>query len=105
MTELVAPRAGSRILEIGTGSGYQTAILAILGAAIVSIERQPELAVTARERLGPARARRRGGHSGRRRQRRRSGRRAVGRDRRDGRGAVDPDGPPRAALARTAAAW
>ena len=51
MTELVAPRAGSRILEIGTGSGYQTAILAILGAAIVSIERQPELAVTARERL------------------------------------------------------
>jgi protein-L-isoaspartate(D-aspartate) O-methyltransferase len=51
MTELVAPRAGGRILEIGTGSGYQTAILAILGAAIVSIERQPELAVTARERL------------------------------------------------------
>lgn len=51
MTELVAPRAGSRILEVGTGSGYQTAILAILGAAIVSIERQPELAVTARERL------------------------------------------------------
>jgi protein-L-isoaspartate(D-aspartate) O-methyltransferase len=51
MTELVAPRAGSRVLEIGTGSGYQTAILAILGAAIVSIERQPELAVTARERL------------------------------------------------------
>jgi protein-L-isoaspartate(D-aspartate) O-methyltransferase len=51
MTELVSPRAGSRILEIGTGSGYQTAILAILGAAIVSIERQPELAVTARERL------------------------------------------------------
>jgi len=51
MTELVAPRAGGRILEIGTGSGYQTAILAILGAAVVSIERQPELAVTARERL------------------------------------------------------
>jgi protein-L-isoaspartate(D-aspartate) O-methyltransferase len=51
MTELVAPRAGSRILEIGTGSGYQTAILAILGAAVVSIERQAELAVTARERL------------------------------------------------------
>jgi protein-L-isoaspartate(D-aspartate) O-methyltransferase len=51
MTELVAPRAGSRILEIGTGSGYQTAILAILGATIVSIERQAELARTARERL------------------------------------------------------
>jgi protein-L-isoaspartate(D-aspartate) O-methyltransferase len=51
MTELIAPRAGGRILEIGTGSGYQAAILAILGAAVVSIERQPELAVTARERL------------------------------------------------------
>ncbi len=51
MTELLAPRPGERVLEIGTGSGYQTAILAILGAAIVSVERQPELAVTARERL------------------------------------------------------
>jgi protein-L-isoaspartate(D-aspartate) O-methyltransferase len=51
MTELLEPRAGSRILEIGTGSGYQAAILAILGAAVVSIERQPELAVSARERL------------------------------------------------------
>jgi protein-L-isoaspartate(D-aspartate) O-methyltransferase len=51
MTELLDPRPGQRVLEIGTGSGYQTAILAILGAAIVSIERQPELAVTARERL------------------------------------------------------
>jgi protein-L-isoaspartate(D-aspartate) O-methyltransferase len=51
MTELLAPVPGNRVLEIGTGSGYQTAILAILGAAVVSIERQPELAVTARERL------------------------------------------------------
>jgi protein-L-isoaspartate(D-aspartate) O-methyltransferase len=51
MTELLNPRPGERVLEIGTGSGYQTAILAILGAAIISIERQPELAVTARERL------------------------------------------------------
>jgi protein-L-isoaspartate(D-aspartate) O-methyltransferase len=51
MTELLAPVPGDRVLEIGTGSGYQTAILAILGAAIVSIERQSELAVTARERL------------------------------------------------------
>ena len=39
------------MLEIGTGSGYQAAILALLGAAVVSIERQPELALTARERL------------------------------------------------------
>jgi protein-L-isoaspartate(D-aspartate) O-methyltransferase len=51
MTELLAPHAGDRVLEIGTGSGYQTAILAILGAAVVSIERQPELAAAARERL------------------------------------------------------
>jgi len=51
MTELLAPRAGDRILEIGTGSGYQAAILGLLGAAVVSIERQPELANLARERL------------------------------------------------------
>ena len=51
MTELLDPRPGNRVLEIGTGSGYQTAILAILGAAVVSIERQAELTVTARERL------------------------------------------------------
>ncbi len=51
MTELVAPKPGDRVLEIGTGSGYQTAILALLGAAVVSIERQPELALLARERL------------------------------------------------------
>ena len=51
MTELLAPRAGDRVLEIGTGSGYQAAILALLGAAVVSIERQPELAALARVRL------------------------------------------------------
>jgi protein-L-isoaspartate(D-aspartate) O-methyltransferase len=51
MTELLAPRAGDRVLEIGTGSGYQAAILALLGAAVLTIERQPELAAIARERL------------------------------------------------------
>jgi protein-L-isoaspartate(D-aspartate) O-methyltransferase len=51
MTELLAPRAGDRILEVGTGSGYQAAILALLGATVVTIERQAELAVLARERL------------------------------------------------------
>jgi protein-L-isoaspartate(D-aspartate) O-methyltransferase len=55
MTELLAPRAGDRILEVGTGSGYQAAILALLGAAVVTIERQPELAVLARERLAKLR--------------------------------------------------
>src|SRR6188508_2584192 len=51
MTELLAPRAGDRILEIGTGSGYQAAILALLGANVLSIERQADLAAPARERL------------------------------------------------------
>jgi protein-L-isoaspartate(D-aspartate) O-methyltransferase len=51
MTELLAPREGDRILEIGTGSGYQTAVLALLGCRVVSYERQPELAETARRLL------------------------------------------------------
>ena len=51
MTELLAPRDGDRILEIGTGSGYQAAILAALGARVTSIERHAELAQTARDRL------------------------------------------------------
>jgi protein-L-isoaspartate(D-aspartate) O-methyltransferase len=51
MTELLAPRVGDRVLDIGTGSGYQAAILALLGARVVSIERQPELAESARVRL------------------------------------------------------
>jgi protein-L-isoaspartate(D-aspartate) O-methyltransferase len=51
MTELIAPRPGERILEIGTGSGYQAAVLAEMGSHVVSIERVPELAATARERL------------------------------------------------------
>jgi protein-L-isoaspartate(D-aspartate) O-methyltransferase len=51
MTELLSPKAGDRVLDIGTGSGYQAAILALLGARVVSIERQPELAASARQRL------------------------------------------------------
>jgi len=55
MTELLACETGERVLEIGTGSGYQAAILAAMGCLVTSIERQPELAVAARatlERLG-----------------------------------------------------
>jgi protein-L-isoaspartate(D-aspartate) O-methyltransferase len=51
MTELLAPRPGDRVLEIGTGSGYQATILAKLGCRVVSIERHADLAETARARL------------------------------------------------------
>lgn len=44
MTEKLAPLPGSRALEIGTGSGYQTALLARLTAKVFTIERVPELA-------------------------------------------------------------
>jgi protein-L-isoaspartate(D-aspartate) O-methyltransferase len=51
MTELLRVEPGDRVLEIGTGSGYQAAVLARLGARVTSIERLPDLADTARERL------------------------------------------------------
>jgi protein-L-isoaspartate(D-aspartate) O-methyltransferase len=54
MSELLAIEAGDRILEIGTGSGYQAAVLARLGARVTSIERHPGLAAGARERLAAA---------------------------------------------------
>jgi protein-L-isoaspartate(D-aspartate) O-methyltransferase len=51
MTELLEVEPGDRILEIGTGSGYQAAILARVGAAVTTIERHADLADSARERL------------------------------------------------------
>jgi len=42
-TELLEIKKGDKILEIGTGSGYQTAVLLEMGAVVYSIERQNEL--------------------------------------------------------------
>lgn len=47
MTSVLSPRKGEKILEIGTGSGYQTAILAGLGANVYTIEKVPELSLRA----------------------------------------------------------
>ncbi len=49
--EAMAVRPGQRVLDVGTGSGYQVAILAELGADVVTIERIPELAQQARDNL------------------------------------------------------
>jgi len=51
MTELIHPAAGMKVLEIGTGSGYQAAVLAAAGAQVYSIEIIPELAESAAGRL------------------------------------------------------
>ena len=55
MTELLAPEAGDQVLEIGTGTGYQAAVLAAMGTNVISLERIPALAEGARENLQRAR--------------------------------------------------
>jgi len=52
MTELLRPEPGHRILEIGTGSGYQAAVLAKIVQKVTSVERLPEVAGLARRNLG-----------------------------------------------------
>ena len=44
MTEALKIEPGDRVLEIGTGSGYQAAVLAELGAEVYTVEIIPELA-------------------------------------------------------------
>ena len=51
MTESLRLKGGEKVLEIGTGSGYQAAVLSELGAKVFSIERQVQLATQARRTL------------------------------------------------------
>lgn len=55
MTQALKLEGGERVLEVGTGSGYQAALLALLGARVYTIERHSELLARARrvfEELG-----------------------------------------------------
>jgi protein-L-isoaspartate(D-aspartate) O-methyltransferase len=54
MTELAEVKPGDKILEIGTGSGYQAALLAELGAEVYSIEILPTLGTLAQANLEKA---------------------------------------------------
>ena len=54
IAEALTVRAGELVLDVGTGSGYQAAVLAELGADVVTIERIPELAEQARVNLAAA---------------------------------------------------
>ncbi len=69
MTETLRVKPGSRVLEVGTGSGYQAAVLAELGLEVYTMEIFGALATTARERLerlgyGGVRVRHGDGHDG-----------------------------------------
>jgi protein-L-isoaspartate(D-aspartate) O-methyltransferase len=55
MTQELAPNVGAKVLEVGTGSGYQAAILAEMGCKVFTIERHVDLLLQARkmfEKLG-----------------------------------------------------
>lgn len=51
MLQSLAVQPGDKVLEVGTGSGYVTALLATLAAEVISVEIEPELLEQARERL------------------------------------------------------
>jgi protein-L-isoaspartate(D-aspartate) O-methyltransferase len=52
MTEALEATPTSRVLEVGTGSGYQTAVLAEIASRVFTIERLPELSIDAQAVLG-----------------------------------------------------
>jgi protein-L-isoaspartate(D-aspartate) O-methyltransferase len=52
-TELLDVKKHLKVLEVGTGSGYQTAVLLELGARVYTIERQRQLFLDAQKTLGP----------------------------------------------------
>src|SRR6478736_5619281 len=52
--EVLALKGSERVLDVGTGSGYQAAVLAELAAEVVTIERIPELAEDAKRALAQA---------------------------------------------------
>jgi protein-L-isoaspartate(D-aspartate) O-methyltransferase len=54
IAEALELRGGESVLDVGTGSGYQAAVLAELGAEVDTIERIPKLAEQARENLAAA---------------------------------------------------
>jgi protein-L-isoaspartate(D-aspartate) O-methyltransferase len=51
MTEALSVAPSTRVLEVGTGSGYQAAVLAMLGASVVTVEREAELVAGAHANL------------------------------------------------------
>jgi protein-L-isoaspartate(D-aspartate) O-methyltransferase len=51
IAQLAQTHLGDRVLDVGTGSGYQAAVLAQIGATVFGIERVPELAEQASQRL------------------------------------------------------
>jgi protein-L-isoaspartate(D-aspartate) O-methyltransferase len=51
MTEQLRPRVGMKVLEVGTGSGYQAAVLAEIGCEVFTVEIFETLATAARHRL------------------------------------------------------
>ena len=55
MTQALQLVGADRVLELGTGSGYQAAILAELASEVVTVERLPKLALSARRTLSKLR--------------------------------------------------